>query len=88
MTVRVRLVADGLDVRRVFVGLASGDAALADGTWLRTARHGRLDHVPPGRHTLVVLDGVDLHVVGLPGGVHTQPLDVGATDVTTTVVLR
>ncbi|MFO0931846.1 MAG: hypothetical protein U1E39_03955 [Planctomycetota bacterium] len=88
VTVRVRLVADGLDVRRGFVGLASGDATLADGTWLRTARHGRLDHVPPGRHTLVVLDGVDLHVVGLPGGAHTQPLDVGATDVTTTVVLR
>ncbi|MBL9089152.1 MAG: hypothetical protein JNM10_18580 [Planctomycetia bacterium] len=88
VTVRVRVVADGLDVRRVFVGLASGDAALADGTWIRTARHGRLDHVPPGRHTLVVLDGVDLHVVGLPGGAHTQPLDVGATDVTTTVVLR
>lgn len=88
VTVRVRLVADGLDVRRVFVGLASGDATLADGTWLRVARHGRLDHVPPGRHTIVVLDGVDLHVVGLPGGVHTQPLDVGTTDLTTEVVLR
>ena len=88
VTVRVDLLSDGRPVGRLLVGLASPDAPLADGAWLRLARRGQFDHVPPGRYTLVVLDGVDVHVLGLPGGAHTQPLDVGTTDLTATVVLR